>query len=325
MAPDYSKHKNAELEQLLRARSLPHTGKKADLIARLVQDDTDKAQPAPTAASAKSSATAVADDEIDWDDDAPGAAKETSAPEPATHPAPEATPPGAGEGRAANPLAVPNQVPTNEPWAAQDLTVTLPATEDPANASQAADDAAPTTYREPTPTLPPISVETELTKRLDRARKYNLPAETIFEAEKALERFKKFGTAPSVEGALAGALDGVLPERAAKKRGRGEEGVVEEVEEEKAAKRQDSRRGRGRGRSGERNRRGKSGDRGGKSGDRQGKSGERRGKSGEKRGKSGQRRGKSGERNGVKHEKQGVSEKDRLAAEARKARFGATA
>ncbi|MCJ1403335.1 hypothetical protein MMC11_006558 [Xylographa trunciseda] len=282
MAPDYTKHKNAELEQLLRARSLPHTGKKADLIARLVQDDADQAAPAPmppttqalttVPAPPAAAAAAPAEDEIDWDDEPPHSAKA-----PGSKPAPAAP--------ATNPPAI-------DPSATHDLTVALisPTEEAPAP-----------TFREPTPTLPPVSVETELSKRLARARKYNLPAETVFEAEKALERFRKFGTAPAVQGAV---LDGALPERGAaakKKRGRGEEegGLGEEGEGEgKSGKRQDSRRREGRGRG--------------------------RGRSRE-RGKSGERKGKSGERNGVEREVKGVSEKDRAAAEARKARFGATA
>lgn len=89
MAIDYSKKKNVELEELLKGRSLPHTGKKADLIARLQDDDAKKSVVSPTSskptASAKPVATTVAtanerkplatapataaEDEIDWDED----------------------------------------------------------------------------------------------------------------------------------------------------------------------------------------------------------------------------------------------------------------
>ncbi|MCJ1438341.1 hypothetical protein MMC27_007729 [Xylographa pallens] len=300
MAPDYTKHKNAELEQLLRARSLPHTGKKADLIARLVQDDSEKA---PPSASAPSSGPGIAaDDEIDWDDDA------AKGPAPSTEtPALPPLPAHAGAGRAANPLAVPNQVPAIDPAATHDLTVTQPSIEpsiEPPSTSPPAPSPLPAG-----PALPPVSVESELAKRLARARKYNLPAEAVFEAEKALERFKKFGTVAAAVGPVGG-LEGALPERAKGmgKRGRGE--AEEEGEKEKGAKRVDSRRregrGGGRGRSGDRKGRGKSGERSG------------RGKSGERSG-----RGRSKELDGVKKGGEGVGEKDRLAAEARKARFGA--
>ena len=62
MAQDYAKLKNAELETLLKQRGLPHTGKKADLVARLQDDD------------AKATVKVAVDhpeDEIDWDDDEP--------------------------------------------------------------------------------------------------------------------------------------------------------------------------------------------------------------------------------------------------------------
>src|ERR1700761_3930036 len=62
--PDYSKMKNADLEALLKERGLPHTGKKADMVSRLQEDDKSKVA-APVGATNE--------DEIDWDDDAPDA------------------------------------------------------------------------------------------------------------------------------------------------------------------------------------------------------------------------------------------------------------
>lgn len=60
MAVDYGKKTNAELIDILKSRSLPHNGKKADLVARLQESDktgeTHKIEPA-------------AEDVIDWDDD----------------------------------------------------------------------------------------------------------------------------------------------------------------------------------------------------------------------------------------------------------------
>lgn len=52
MTIDYTKKKNFELEAVLKARSLPHTGKKAVLIARLQKYDAEKV-----------------DDESDWEDE----------------------------------------------------------------------------------------------------------------------------------------------------------------------------------------------------------------------------------------------------------------
>ena len=86
MAQDYGKLKNAELEGLLKQRGLTHTGKKADLVARLVEDDS----------KVPSAATNDAEDEIDWGDDEPAAA-----PAPATaaeaEPAVDASAPVKGE------------------------------------------------------------------------------------------------------------------------------------------------------------------------------------------------------------------------------------
>lgn len=44
MATDYAKKTVAELQEILKSRSLPHTGKKAELVARLAEDDQSKEQ-----------------------------------------------------------------------------------------------------------------------------------------------------------------------------------------------------------------------------------------------------------------------------------------
>ena len=62
--PEYTKMKNADLESLLKERGLPHTGKKADMVARLEEDDKKKNN----------------EDEIDWDDDAADASAAPAAP-----------------------------------------------------------------------------------------------------------------------------------------------------------------------------------------------------------------------------------------------------
>ena len=67
--PEYAKMKNAELEALLKERSLPSGGKKADMVDRLTKDDEKKTAPATTKPAAVN-----AEDEIDWDDDGDEAA-----------------------------------------------------------------------------------------------------------------------------------------------------------------------------------------------------------------------------------------------------------
>ncbi|KAL9102298.1 MAG: hypothetical protein Q9163_002543 [Psora crenata] len=205
MPADYTKKKNAELEELLKARSLPHTGKKADLVARLQQHDAAQKQTAPS-----KSAAATREEEIDWGDDAAAATTETGA----------AAIAAGGVGAVTNPTAVPNQKVDVDPSKTDDLKVHPPA---PSAESKTEDTTAASTEE---PAKPPpdfasglqqTSVEDELAKRKKRAARFGIQ-ETDEEALKALERAKKFGTdAQAVTG-----LDQALPERS-RKRGRGEE------------------------------------------------------------------------------------------------------
>jgi SAP domain-containing ribonucleoprotein len=210
MSTDYSKKKNAELEELLKSRSLPHTGKKADLIARLQQHDTDQA--AAAASSSKPTAAAAppaTEDEIDWEDDAAAA----------TNPASAATIAAGGLAPPANPTAVPNQVPAIAPSKTSDLTTNPPSTTttDP-----------PTTTPKPSlsANLPTTTLTTELSKRLARAARFGTTStptttsSTTTDTQKALERAQKFGTGDNT--ATVKGLDEALPERGVK-RGRGRE------------------------------------------------------------------------------------------------------
>ncbi|KAL8947734.1 MAG: hypothetical protein Q9222_006018 [Ikaeria aurantiellina] len=291
MATDYSKKKNADLEELLKARSLPHTGKKADLIARLQQADKD-------AANSSTASKLPVEDEIDWDDDAtiapetstPAAVSSTSVPADlaTTKPAAAAIAAG-GKGQSANPTAVPNQIPTAEPFKSDDLVVKSPdekpSTTAPIAKKTDGEDATkeeeapkppPTDY---TANIPTTSLESELEKRKARAARFGTTvAVDDKEKEKAAERAKRFGTEaskPVVKG-----LDEALPERS-RKRGRGGEDAGD--------------RGRGK--------RGKSGGGGG----------------GRSRSKSKGREGKGKQVNG--DAKSAQREKDKAAAEARKKRF----
>ncbi|KAF2837999.1 hypothetical protein M501DRAFT_1032616 [Patellaria atrata CBS 101060] len=200
---DYSKLKNAELEAMLKERSLPHTGKKADMIARLREDDEKKASKTPAAA---------AEDEIDWDDDATN-----DAPKPfdaTTAPGAAAIAAG-GQGRVANPQSVPNQVADIDPSMTDDLTVKAPTDE---GAKDVDVSEAKTTEKEKTPVnfssgLKETTLEEELEKRKARAKKFGLPIEDDDEIKK-LERAKKFGETAAPKG-----LNQALPERS-RKRGR---------------------------------------------------------------------------------------------------------
>lgn len=208
MSTDYAKKKNAELEDLLKARSLPHTGKKADLIARLQQYDTDQA--------AKSN-TAGAEDEIDWDDDA-AAAEPTGA----------AAIAAGGLGQPANPTAVPNQVVDTDPSKTNDLTVDPPAptTTTTEDTKAAAEDvkAAEADKKKSLPStgIQATSLDDELAKRQKRAARFGIQ-ESDADALKALERAKKFGTGDTGDRVAVKGLDEALPERTARgqKRGRG--------------------------------------------------------------------------------------------------------
>ncbi|KAK8158397.1 hypothetical protein BC567DRAFT_185565, partial [Phyllosticta citribraziliensis] len=171
--PDYAKMKNAELEALLKQRSLPHTGKKAEMVARL--QDADKADagnesatttPAPTTTETSKTA-ATAEDEIDWDDDNPTEAAKAASTE-------------------AGAAAV-------DPSQTDDLSVQAePKGEDAATKS--AEDAEGPTEAEKkdfASGLKDISLDEELEKRKARAKKFGITEDD--ETQKKLERAKKFG------------------------------------------------------------------------------------------------------------------------------------
>ena len=271
MSTDYTKKKNAELEDLLKARSLPHTGKKADLIGRLQQYDTEQA------AKSNAAAGAGAEDEIDWEDDA-AAAEPTGA----------AAIAAGGLGQPANPTAVPNQVVDTDPSKTTDLTVHPPAPPATDNAKAAASVEDPKAAEAdkkkslPSTGIKATSLDDELAKRQKRAARFGIQ-ESNEDALKALERAKRFGTGEVGDKVAVKGLDEALPERAARgqKRGRGGDD----------GGRRDGREKRSRVRGGGRNGRERSGT----------------------------------PKDGVKKAGSGLSEKDRLAAEARKKKFAATA
>jgi len=296
MAPtDYSKKKNDELADLLKKRSLPHTGKKAELIARLQQHDKEHLG-GPETPSEPSTAVplAAAEDEIDWDDDGGAGVGDTA----------KASAPGAvamaagGQGRVANPTSVPNQAVDIDPSTTADLTIKggeNAATDKDGVIATAGETAAEVTSTATTAETTPATafskgiattdIDAELAKRKSRAARFGIQ-ESDADALKALERAKRFGTGDKGDKEAVKGLDEALPER-----------------------------GRKRGRGGEK-----------EGGDEEGRGGKRR--DGGRRGGQG-RKGEAGaERNGTRGGKTGgstLNENDRLAAEARKKRFAAAA
>lgn len=218
---DYTKMKNADLEALLKERSLSHTGKKADLIKRLQDNDAQKDTTAPASKD-------VVEDEIDWDDDVNDGTKAT------TEPAAAAIAAG-GQGQVANPQAVPNQEPAIDPAETKDLTVLAPndeSTEQPAPTTETTTettsealptaDAAPVAEKEKTPVdfsagIAATTLEQEIEKRKARAKKFGID-ESNDETLKALERQKKFGGTEAAEVELTGRLNEALPEKRERKR-----------------------------------------------------------------------------------------------------------
>lgn len=196
--PEYIKMKNADLEALLKGRGLPHTGKKAEMVERLQKDDEKSA----------SKSAAGAEDEIDWDDEVEEAAAAPVAPteEPVTTNE-ETVANAGGKGQPPNPQAVPNQVADINPAATDDLSVQPPAD----GAAAASADTKTEEPKEPAPNysigLAATNLDEEIEKRKKRALKFGIKVEDD-EGLKKLERAKKFGAVGPPQG-----LDEALPER----------------------------------------------------------------------------------------------------------------
>ncbi|PGH18928.1 hypothetical protein AJ80_04255 [Polytolypa hystricis UAMH7299] len=316
MATEYSKKTNAELIEILKSRSLPHTGKKADMVARLVEADkadTTKGGESSTASAPAPAKTTDAggEDFIDWEDD--------GAPVVAT-----ATPAAGEQGQVANPTVVPNQQIDIDPSMTHDLSVVQPGTGaeqqavepvgDDATATAAAGEeeeeaaaAEETTEEAAAPEKPAVDysiglasteLDAELAKRKARAEKFGIVEDSdtaLQEAQKAVDRAKRFGIEETSTSTIKG-LDEALPSERPRKRGRGEDGSGGGDGGFRGGKRRDVRGGRRRG-----------GGRSGREGNRQPQS-------------NGNAR--NGQQGGGAKSEGGWSGQDRDVLERRKARFG---
>jgi len=232
---DYSKLKNAELEALLKERSLPHTGKKADMVARLVEadkggnantDSTTSKAPAPGPAAAPSTnnkPTANAEDEIDWDDETTTAAAGT-VPSTTIEPA-----------DSTSSTTKPSKTSISAPETAS--TTTEKPTDPTSTPAPEAVPKAPTSTFISTLNLPPTDIEVELAKRKARALKFGIVEQpTPAEDDAKRKRAERFGTGAAAaatemnttnETSAVKGLDEALPEKRSRKRGRGAEGETD--------------------------------------------------------------------------------------------------
>lgn len=185
MSTDYESLTKPLLEAQLKERGLPHSGKKADLVARLQEDDVKKATTAPAA----SEPAQAKEDEIDWEEEEP---KATEAPARAQSNEPQ---PAAAEASAAAPI-----------------TETTMA--DAANAtSEPSAEAAPA--KNFSLGLADVTVSEELEKMKARAKKFGTTEdETVKENIAKLERLLKYGA----EEQLPSGLNGALPEKQRRER-----------------------------------------------------------------------------------------------------------
>ena len=170
---DYSKLKVAELKEELGKRSLPVSGKKEELVARLVESEGKS----KSTANADLGDLAPPEDDYDWDEPATKMYLSTevqltgSTAKPESKPAPAPAPASAPVPAAAKPAATPKQ-PLEAPKPSSETTPKSP----PVAASTEATDEV---------------LAAELEKRKRRAERFGIP---LADSVKAIERAKRFGT-----------------------------------------------------------------------------------------------------------------------------------
>ncbi|CAO2657511.1 Nn.00g036370.m01.CDS01 [Neocucurbitaria sp. VM-36] len=171
-----------------------------------------------TTAPANAKPAVNAEDEIDWDDEGDEAAAAPAAKDnKPTTTNEETIVKAGGEGQPPNPQAVPNQVADIDPATTDDLSVHPPAEGE----KGASAEVQPEEQKEPVPDysigLAATNLDEEIEKRKKRALKFGTKIEDD-EGLKKLERAKKFGETGPPKG-----LDEALPERT-RKRGRDDGG-----------------------------------------------------------------------------------------------------
>ncbi|KAI0834744.1 hypothetical protein F5Y06DRAFT_151083 [Hypoxylon sp. FL0890] len=196
---DYASLKVPELKKLLQEKSLPVTGNKADLIARLQEHDKSK-DPAPAREN---------EDEIDYsDDEVPTTTKPAEPAKPVESAEPIEPAPAPAEEKPAEP---------SEP--VKDETAPAAAAEKPAEAATeaAADEAtkAEAPKQDFSAHLPASKADEEARKRAERAKRFGIVEND--EEKKKAARAERFGVDQS---SLTTGLDAALPEKRPPKRGR---------------------------------------------------------------------------------------------------------
>ncbi|KAI1102516.1 hypothetical protein F4804DRAFT_262569 [Jackrogersella minutella] len=208
----YASLKVPELKKLLQEQSLPVTGNKADLIARLQEHDKSQA----------TNPVRENEDEIDYsDDDIPTTTKPV---EPTKSTESDQPTPALAEEKLAEPSASEPVKDTIEPTETADKPV-----------ETVAEETEETKTEAPKPDfsahLPASNADEEARKRAERAKRFG--GVDNDEDKKKAERASRFGVDDS---SLTQGLDAALPEKRAPKRGR--EGGNAEGERERGAKRQ---------------------------------------------------------------------------------------
>ncbi|KAI1398252.1 hypothetical protein F4819DRAFT_489738 [Hypoxylon fuscum] len=219
---DYNALKVPELKKLLQEKSLPVTGNKADLIARLQEHEKPK----------NAAPVAEAEDEIDYsDDDIPATTAKPAEPTESAKPAEPAEPtPAPADEKAAEPVAPVKDVPESAPEAAPEAATTAEKPAEAATEEEAKEEAPKPDF---SAHLPASKADEEARKRAERAKRFGIVENE--EEKKKVERVEKFGVDQS---SLAKSLDSALPEKRAPKRGR--EGA--NADGERGAKRQNQNR-----------------------------------------------------------------------------------
>lgn len=310
---DYNSMKVPELKKLLSERGLTQAGNKADLIARLVDNDKEQAKSSEPQAAPEAKKNDI-EDEIDYEDDdyaAPNAPKSTVPPAAASAAAPNAAPVPAAS---ATPAPAPTKSAAPE---AETMTPAATTTADAPTTSKPSENDADKTAEAAAPAEPlfsqhlaPTNAQSEAEKRAARAARFGITADKEPEEAKKTERASRFGIANDA----VSAIDSALPDRP-RKRGR-DRGGEEKEDDVRSNKRQTSgavgpARG-GRNAAGRGNNQNSRGDRGG---DRGGRRDRRGGAPKEGGAPNGQKKGPSA----------AVDPAEKAKLEARAKRFGAAA